>query len=41
MNTIRREIEKSVKLITIIPKTVKAIENEYLNLSFHWPPKAF
>ncbi|GAB6096148.1 hypothetical protein JCM14469_24010 [Desulfatiferula olefinivorans] len=41
MNTIRREIEKSVKLINIIPKTVKTIENEFLNPAFNWPPKAF
>lgn len=41
MNTIRKNLEKSLKRVKIIPKSVRNIEHEILNFKMTWPPRAY
>jgi hypothetical protein len=41
MNTIRKGVEKSIEKLNGIPKVVKAIECEVLNLAIKWPPRTY
>ncbi len=41
MNTIIKEVEKSISKVKNIGEYVKKIENEVFNLNIKWPPKTY